>query len=252
MKFIPVIALLTFFTLAPAAFADTFEDGTTAFEAREYKKALNLWLPLAEQGDIASQVNVGEIYVKGLGVTRDAPEALKWFSRAAAQGSAAPNLTWAKYMVTVTAYPSTTNYPSNGIARPHSRDTPVHVTNWAQNISKGEGVLMNYPMAYAWMDMAAKQGLSIAANYRDLIATTLKPDELKKAIALADELTEQLADPSSTSQTTIKPRKNIHTREKRLAGTFSESTSICPISTHADKKHMGRKNANAMHTRTGR
>ncbi len=197
MKFIPVIALLTFFTLAPAAFADTFEDGTTAFEAREYKKALNLWLPLAEQGDIASQVNVGEIYVKGLGVTRDAPEALKWFSRAAAQGSAAAEFNLGEIYGYGHGIPVDHELSIKWYRKAAQQGHTSARYKLGAKYFKGEGVLMNYPMAYAWMDMAAKQGLSIAANYRDLIATTLKPDELKKAIALADELTEQLADPSS-------------------------------------------------------
>ncbi len=197
MKFISVIVCLTLLTLAPAAFADTFEDGMAAFKAREYQKALNLWQNLAEQGDVNSQINIGEMYARGLGVTRNATEALKWFKKAAAQGSAAAEFNLGEMY----------GY-GHGIPVDHKRSIEWYRKAAQQGHTsasyklgakyfKGEGVAMDYLMAYAWMDMAAKQGSGLAANYRDLIASILKPDELKKATALADELSKQLADPVS-------------------------------------------------------
>ena len=40
----------------------------------------------AEQGDPVGQLNLGDLYSRGLGVERDLVEAYVWFSRAAAQG----------------------------------------------------------------------------------------------------------------------------------------------------------------------
>ncbi len=197
MKSISVIICLTLLTLAPAAFADTFEDGMAAFEAREYQKALNLWQNLAEQGDVNSQVNIGEMYARGLGVTRNATKALEWFKKAAAQGSATAEFNLGEMY----------GY-GHGIPVDHKRSIEWYRKAAQQGHTsaryklgakyfKGEGVAMDYLMAYAWMDMAAKQGSGLAANYRDLIASILKPDELKKATALADELSKQLTDPVS-------------------------------------------------------
>ena len=195
MKFIPAIVWLTLFTLAPVALADTFKDGIAAFEAREYQKALDLWLTLAEQGDVTSQMNVGEMYAKGLGVTRDTPEALKWFNKAAAQGSAAAEFNLGEIYGFGHGIPVDHELSIKWYRKAAQQGHASARYKLGAKYFKGEGVPMDYLMAYAWMDMAAKQGLSIAANYRDLIASILKPDELKKATALADELTDQLADP---------------------------------------------------------
>ncbi|MCI0732282.1 MAG: caspase family protein [Methylococcaceae bacterium] len=58
-----------------------------AYNRASYQTALNVWLPLAEQGDPEAQTYVGEIYDKGLGVAPDYPKAAAWYRKAADQGS---------------------------------------------------------------------------------------------------------------------------------------------------------------------
>jgi TPR repeat protein len=57
-----------------------------AFQRGLYITALNLALPRAKGGDPAAQTLVAEIYSRGLGVARNAPEAAKWYAEAAGQG----------------------------------------------------------------------------------------------------------------------------------------------------------------------
>ncbi len=186
-----ILAWLSVSAMTTTAYADTFEDGMAAFGAREYQKALSLWLSLAEQGDELSQINAGEMYAKGLGVTRDVPEAIKWFNRAAAQGNAAAEFSLGE----IYGY-------DHGVQADHKQSVKWYRKAAQQGHAsaqyklgakyfKGEGMPMDYLMAYAWMDMAAKQGLDIASNYRDLIASILKPDELKKAKTFASQLASQ-------------------------------------------------------------
>ncbi len=56
-----------------------------AFQRGLYITALNLALPLAREGDPASQTLVAEIYSRGLGVKRDEAEASRWYQAAAEQ-----------------------------------------------------------------------------------------------------------------------------------------------------------------------
>ncbi len=51
-----------------------------------YGAALKMWLPLAKQGDMVAQTNVGEIFEKGLGLTPDYKTAANWYQKAADQG----------------------------------------------------------------------------------------------------------------------------------------------------------------------
>lgn len=59
-----------------------------AYDRADYRTALNVWLPLAQQGDAAAQTYVGEIYEKGLGIAPDYRAAAEWYGKAAEQGHA--------------------------------------------------------------------------------------------------------------------------------------------------------------------
>ncbi len=58
-----------------------------SFDRADYKTALSIWLPQAQQGNSEAQVYVGEIYEKGYGLLPDYAVAAHWYQKAAAQGS---------------------------------------------------------------------------------------------------------------------------------------------------------------------
>ena len=65
-----------------------FEDGVAAYQHIDYATALNFLRPLAEQGDVNAQCNLGLMYYNGEDVPRDFTEAEKWYRMAAEQGHA--------------------------------------------------------------------------------------------------------------------------------------------------------------------
>lgn len=64
-------------TLAAQDFSKVAK-GMNAFEAGDYKTAIEEWTPLAEKGDVASQLLLATIYYHGEGVDRNYTKALKW------------------------------------------------------------------------------------------------------------------------------------------------------------------------------
>ena len=48
--------------------ADQLEDANTAIESKDYKKAFELFQPLAEEGNAEAQTRLGALYVNGQGV----------------------------------------------------------------------------------------------------------------------------------------------------------------------------------------
>lgn len=80
-----VIALLLNCPLANAA--ATLEEGFDAFEQGDITTAVRIWRHLANSGDQTAQVNLGQLYRTGNGVTANDAEAVKWYTRAAQQGS---------------------------------------------------------------------------------------------------------------------------------------------------------------------
>jgi len=73
---------------APASAGANYEAGSAAYDAGDYDKALRIWRPLAEKGDVRAQRGMGKMYEKGRGVERDFATALKWYRPAAEKGDA--------------------------------------------------------------------------------------------------------------------------------------------------------------------
>lgn len=63
-----------------------FRDGLHAYEAGDYEKAAEIWRPLAEDGHMRAQHQLGNLYRGGLGVPRDPARSFRWMERAAEQG----------------------------------------------------------------------------------------------------------------------------------------------------------------------
>jgi len=83
---LPVLACAP--KLSTADMSNRFEKGVVAYEAGDYQTARQLWLPLAKNNDLAALRNIGHLYRRGLGVTRDAQKAVDYYLRAAELGFA--------------------------------------------------------------------------------------------------------------------------------------------------------------------
>ena len=66
--------------------AQDFQKGLTAYRSGDYATALRELRPFAEQGKPSAQAMLGYLCEKGLGVTQDHQEALKWYRKSAEQG----------------------------------------------------------------------------------------------------------------------------------------------------------------------
>jgi TPR repeat protein len=98
------------------------QKGMEAFNAGDYATALRELRPLAEQGYVDAQVNLGFMYDKGEGVAQDDAQAAAWFRKAADQGDAKAQF------------------------------------NLGNKYRRGEGVAQDYSQAMAWYRKAADQG----------------------------------------------------------------------------------------------
>lgn len=61
----------------------------TSYDRSDYSTALQIWLPLASEGDARAQNYVGEIYEKGIGGAPQYKQAAEWYLKAAEQGLSA-------------------------------------------------------------------------------------------------------------------------------------------------------------------
>ena len=85
MRFI-IATLLLVFMAVPQANAGPFEEGMEAYRDKDYSKARELWLPMAEGGHTFAMNNVGMMYKNGLGLRKNFKKAVKMFRQSADQG----------------------------------------------------------------------------------------------------------------------------------------------------------------------
>jgi len=88
MNFVRSIFLVVALVLSSGsvATAQDFDKGYVAAQAGDFVTALEEWRPLAEQGDVSAQYNLGVMYHNVRGVLQDDAEAVRCYRLAAEQG----------------------------------------------------------------------------------------------------------------------------------------------------------------------
>ena len=61
-------------------------EGMAAFEAKDYKVALEILKPIADRGEAEPQCMIANMYHLGLGMEVNMLEAVKWYKKSAEQG----------------------------------------------------------------------------------------------------------------------------------------------------------------------
>lgn len=126
----------------------TFEDGLRAYDRKDYLKALQIWLPLAQNNDLAAQRNIAHIFRYGLGVEKDPKEAFEWYLEAA----------------------------DRGLSRAQA--------NVADMYLKGEGVNKDSYKAAVYFNRAAVAGHVIAQHYMGLLYESGRGVPKNQALAM--------------------------------------------------------------------
>ena len=169
--------------------AEQVDAGMSAFNSGDYQKALTIWTESAERGDASAQINLGAMYLRGLGVGKNRSEALKWFEKAVEQGSAEAmynlgQLYETQYGAVQADHPLSYKWYRRAAEQGH----PAAQYALGVKYFKGQGVSTDYVSAYVWMDVATRRGYEAARNYRDLIGDVLASDDLIKAKESAEAL----------------------------------------------------------------
>jgi uncharacterized protein len=147
-----VLALALFGVAA----AGPLEDGQAAYQRGDYAAAMQIWRPLADQGNAIAQDLVGSMYGLGSGVPLDYVQAFFWTRKAADQGFS------------------------------------VAQVKLGLLYEYGHGVPQDYVQAHMWYDLAASSAeddvaRNEAAKVRDLVATKMTPAQIAEAQRMASE-----------------------------------------------------------------
>ncbi len=136
----------------------------------------------AERGLAPAQYRLGNLYEKGHGIERDTVAAAQWYEKAAEQGNtlAMHNLAVINAMG-VLAEGADMGKAIDWFRKAADRGVMDSQVNLGILYTKGMGVSEDLVEAYKWFAVAAKGGDRDAAEKRDTIAKSMRPDQLDKA-----------------------------------------------------------------------
>ena len=134
---------------ANMAKADDLSDGWAAKDNGDYATVLNLWKPLAEQGNAEAQFVLGNLYDYGEGVNQDYREAVRLYRLAADQGHAKAQF------------------------------------NLGVMYANGEGVLQDNRKTHMWWNIARSNGHAKADHNIEIITQRMTPADIATAEDMA-------------------------------------------------------------------
>jgi uncharacterized protein len=133
------------FLFSGSVYGDDFQDGMDAFERKDYKEAVRLWKPLAEQGNVEEQYSIGEMYLNALNYK----EAVKWLRLSADQGHSG-----AQYGLGV-------------------------------KYAKGTEFLQDYALAHMWFNLCSSIGEKVCVRDRNIIEKKMTQSQIEEAQKMA-------------------------------------------------------------------
>lgn len=163
------------------ALAD-FDAGWDALQRRDYVRAHEEFKALAEKGDPDAAVNLGNLYMRGLGVKQDYSEAFDWYRKAADRnhpvGEAKLGILHYYGLGTVKDTAAAAKCFQNAAEQGEASAQSVLGTMLAD----GEGVPRNLVAAYFWLTLAFDYGSKDAEAARASIVDDMTPGEIAEAL----------------------------------------------------------------------
>ena len=164
-----------------------FQKGLTAYKRGDFATALREWKPLAEQGNVNAQFNLGFMYRGGHGVSQNYETAAKWWKFAAEQGDAPSQLMLGAMYEEGTGVPQDYKTAVKWLKLSAKQGNAAAQYKLGVKYLRGNGVEADDIYAYMWMEIASLSGEKIAAKNRDIMASWMTPADISTAQKLARE-----------------------------------------------------------------
>lgn len=187
-----VAAILIGAAVVPAS-AQSVRTGIQAWQRADYSRAVEIWRPLAEQGDPDAAFNLGQAYRLGRGVPTNLAAAKTWFERAAAKGHLDAETTLGLMLFE-------SGDRAGGIPwlrTAAEKGEPRALLVFGTALFNGDGVRRDPLLGYAYVSRAAAQGLLPAQSTLEQLDQLLPLDQRKKALSIAVAKAKAAPPPSS-------------------------------------------------------
>lgn len=181
----------------PTAARADLEAGLDLVQRQEYSAARVEFEIRAEKGDPEAQVNLGNLYLRGWGVSQDYAAAYDWFRKAAQQNN---RLALTKLGV-LHFYGLGTVRDSAEAAKwfemAADQGDPAAQSVLGALYAQGEGVSRNLVKSYFWLTLAFEFGDTGTGDLRTQLAEEMTPGEMAEALERVEDWkrSKQIPDP---------------------------------------------------------
>lgn len=167
--------------ITSAANAGQFEDGLAAYDRKDYAAALKLFQPLAKQGNVHAQTNLGAMYANGHGVPQDYAEAMKWYSFAAKQNNPLALFSVGQLHFYGRGVPKNQVEAMKWWRQAADRGYAFAQFNLGLSYAKGVGVEKDMIEAHKWIALAGTRGHERSAETVSILEKSMKPEQITEA-----------------------------------------------------------------------
>jgi TPR repeat protein len=171
-----------------SATAGPLEDGEAAYKRSDFATALQLFRPLAEQGNAEAQNSLGAMYQYGQGVPKDYAQALILRRKAADQGNASAQIDLAIMYMDGDGVPQDYEQAVAWFRKAAEQGDVWGQFDLGQMYRDGHGVPQDYVRAHMWMNLAASHTDDVwFAQMRNGLAAKMTPAQIAEAERMASE-----------------------------------------------------------------
>ena len=180
-----LLSLTFLFLFSGSVYGNDFQDGLEALIRNDYKEAVRLWKPLAEQGDARAQFSLGYMYSNGQGVPQDYKEAVRLYRLSAEQGNAYAQNSMGNMYVKGQGVPQDYKQAIKWYRLSADKGFALAQNNLARMYYLGLGVPQDYVLAHMWVNLAASNGDEDAMKKRTMVEKAMSPSQIEKAQEMA-------------------------------------------------------------------
>ena len=186
-----VVALLATLPGMPIVAAQALDEAVAAYERGDYATAIRGFRKAAEQGNAASQINLGHAYAEGRGAPQDYQEALKWYRKAAEQGYVPAQVhlgtLYFEGRIVLQSYQESAKW----FRKAADQGDALGQFNLGHMYRLGHGVSQDDFQAHKWFNLAASLTTGEVADHsrlaRDNLAEVMTDSQVYEAQRLARE-----------------------------------------------------------------
>lgn len=227
------IALLL---VMPSLHAADLAKGLAAVESKQWREAFAQFEPLAKRGDPRAEINLGNLYMRGLGVEQDYAQAHAWYEKAARSGHPTGQAKLGMLYFLGLGLNEDHAEAARWFRKAAENGESGAAMALATMYEHGDGVERNPVEAYVWYTIATDLGKQDGLDQKTRLADELSPAQLNIALtqigvwrdqydkhspATAATLAEPIIDLQRQTSTEKRPRGK---KSRKPADTGSEAS----------------------------